>query len=30
MKHYPTDHIKNLVLVGSAKSGKTTLAECMM
>ena len=30
MKHYPTDRIKNLVLVGSAKSGKTTLAECMM
>lgn len=30
MKFYPTDHIKNIVLVGSAKSGKTTLAECMM
>jgi len=30
MKFYSTDHIKNIVLVGSAKSGKTTLAECMM
>ena len=30
MKFYPTNHIKNIVLVGSAKSGKTTLAECMM
>ena len=30
MKHYTSDHIKNIVLVGSSKSGKTTLAECMM
>lgn len=30
MKHYSTDHIKNIVLAGSAKAGKTTLAECMM
>ena len=30
MKQYPTDHIKNIVLAGSAKAGKTTLAECMM
>lgn len=30
MKYYPTDHIKNIVLAGSAKAGKTTLAECMM
>jgi len=30
MKFYPTHHIKNMVLVGSAKSGKTSLAECMM
>jgi elongation factor G len=30
MKHYQTNDIKNLVLVGSSKSGKTTLAECMM
>ncbi len=30
MKHYPTNQIKNIVLAGSAKAGKTTLAECMM
>ncbi|MEO1450006.1 MAG: elongation factor G, partial [Bacteroidota bacterium] len=30
MKHYQTPNIKNVVLVGGAKSGKTTLAECMM
>jgi elongation factor G len=30
MKHYQTSNIKNIVLAGSSKSGKTTLAECMM
>lgn len=30
MKDYPSNRIKNIVLAGSAKSGKTTLAECMM
>ncbi len=30
MKHYQTSNIKNIVLAGSPKSGKTTLAECMM
>jgi elongation factor G len=30
MKYYETSHIKNIVLVGGSKSGKTTLAECMM
>ncbi len=30
MKNYVTKEIKNIVLVGSPKSGKTTLAECMM
>lgn len=30
MKHYESKDIKNIVLVGSSKSGKTTLAECMM
>ena len=30
MKHYSPHHIKNVALVGSSKSGKTTLAECMM
>jgi elongation factor G len=30
MKHYSSNEIKNLVLVGSSRSGKTTLAECMM
>lgn len=29
MKAYDEKHIKNIVLVGSAKSGKTTLAEAM-
>ncbi|MEM7037686.1 MAG: GTP-binding protein [Bacteroidota bacterium] len=30
MKVFETQHIKNIVLVGSTKSGKTTLAETMM
>ncbi|RMG29302.1 MAG: elongation factor G [Bacteroidetes bacterium] len=30
MKHYLTNEIKNIALVGSSGSGKTTLAECMM
>jgi elongation factor G len=30
MKVYQTDEIRNIALVGSAKSGKTTLAECMI
>ena len=30
MKYYPTNHIKNVALIGGSKSGKTTLAECMM
>lgn len=30
MKNYLSDAIKNIALVGSSKSGKTTLAECMM
>ncbi|NEU07926.1 elongation factor G [Flavihumibacter sp. R14] len=30
MKAYDEKHIKNVVLIGSAKSGKTTLAETMM
>ncbi|WNJ16347.1 elongation factor G [Pontibacter sp. G13] len=30
MKFYQADAIRNVVLVGSSKSGKTTLAECMM
>lgn len=30
MKTYDEKHIKNVVLVGSAKSGKTTLAETML
>ena len=30
MKTYDEKHIKNVVLIGSAKSGKTTLAETMM
>ncbi len=30
MKEYQSKDIKNIVLVGSSKSGKTTLAECMM
>ena len=30
MKVYQTDEIRNIALVGGAKSGKTTLAECML
>ena len=30
MKAYDEKHIKNVVLVGSAKSGKTTLTETML
>lgn len=30
MKQFDTKHIKNIVLLGSTKSGKTTLAETMM
>ena len=30
MKVYQTDEIKNIALVGSAGSGKTTLAESML
>ena len=30
MKYYSPHQIKNIALVGSSKSGKTTLAECMM
>ena len=30
MKTYQTDKIRNVVLLGSSKSGKTTLAETMM
>lgn len=30
MKQYQSQNIKNVVLVGNSKSGKTTLAECMM
>jgi elongation factor G len=30
MKVYQTSEIKNVALVGGAKSGKTTLAECML
>lgn len=30
MKQYPSNSIKNVALVGNSKSGKTTLAECMM
>ena len=30
MKTYTTDHIRNVVLLGNARSGKTTLAEAMM
>lgn len=30
MAHFETKDIKNIVLVGASRSGKTTLAECMM
>jgi len=30
MKVYQTNEIRNIAIVGSAKSGKTTLAECML
>ncbi|MBA2422421.1 MAG: hypothetical protein H0V61_04275, partial [Chitinophagales bacterium] len=30
MKVYDDKHIKNIVLLGASKSGKTTLAETMM
>jgi len=30
MKNYPTQNIRNVVLLGNAKSGKTTLAEAML
>lgn len=30
MKVYDTDHVRNVVLLGSTKSGKTSLAEAMM
>lgn len=30
MRTYDEKHIKNIALVGSAKSGKTTLAETML
>ena len=30
MKAYPTQNIRNVVLLGSAKSGKTTLSEAML
>ena len=30
MKVYPTQNIRNVVLLGSPKSGKTTLVETMM
>ena len=30
MKAYPTQHIRNVVLLGSTKSGKTTLSEAML
>ena len=30
MKVYQSNEIKNIALIGSAKSGKTTLAECML
>jgi len=30
MKIYTTDHIRNVVLLGNTRSGKTTLAEAMM
>jgi elongation factor G len=30
MKVYQTNEIRNIALLGGAKSGKTTLAECMI
>ena len=30
MKNYNTQNVRNVVLLGSSKSGKTTLAETMM
>ena len=30
MKSFDEKHVKNVAIVGSAKSGKTTLAETMM
>ncbi len=30
MKVYQTNEIKNIALIGGAKAGKTTLAECML
>ena len=30
MPNYDTSHVKNIVLLGHASSGKTTLAECML
>ena len=30
MRSYPTKDIRNVVLLGSTKSGKTTLAEAML
>ncbi|MDO4843850.1 MAG: GTP-binding protein, partial [Bacteroidales bacterium] len=30
MKEYSTKDIRNVVLIGSAKSGKTTLSEAML
>ncbi|HEY6082208.1 MAG TPA: GTP-binding protein, partial [Chitinophagaceae bacterium] len=30
MKTYDEKHIKNIVLIGAAKSGKTTLSETML
>lgn len=30
MKVFQTDEIRNIALIGAAKSGKTTLAECML
>ncbi|MDR3180696.1 MAG: elongation factor G [Prevotellaceae bacterium] len=30
MKNYTTDHIRNVVLLGGTRSGKTTLAEAML
>ena len=30
MKNYTTKEIRNVVLIGSSKSGKTTLSEAML